>query len=569
MPWLPDETLFSYCSRFHRLSLQWRAEATSLTLFGRGRSGRAHDLPDGIDGLIERTGGQLGDASEVIRRHTVLSFYLPFLEPELAESAISAMRGTGIGSLKSKLGLMSSRFGASHPLKACPECMTEDVEHHHVAYWHLSHQLPGVWICSRHRRWLTASSCKSTGVQRFQWLLPDVAAMTQIIPSSTAVDDRLLEERLLALAEAVSAIARTPEGQRIEVELTVAAHRQVLLTKKWVEPNGRAKLDRVGYDLSAFMAPLQRVPELACLAVPAAQASGLLVYLRDTRRAKTHPLRRIALSLWLHGSWTGFDKVYGCAPPISARCAPAPSATKPKLDDPRRGAFLGKLLDSEASLSRSALEAGIDTQTGMAWAAQAGISVQRRPKQLTQELRRRLVSALRAGRSKASVAKSIGVSVQTVTNTLRTEIGLQEAWHRARFEIRRRTARASWLRLAIRYPMVGVKMLRLLEPAGYAWLYRNDRSWLVEQQAQLTPRSKGNHSQVSWDQRDLVLSSAVARVCSSLAIEMPERRIQLWRIYQRLPELKTKLRRLDQLPLTRAAIELALAYRPTGSPKLI
>jgi hypothetical protein len=43
-----------------------------------------------------------------------------------------------------------------------------------------------------------------------------------------------------------------------------------------------------------------------------------------------------------------------------------------------------------------------------------------------------------------------------------------------------------------------------------------------------------------------------------IAQEAPYKRIKLWQIYQRIPDLKTKLDRMDKLPLTQAAIRSAL-----------
>src|SRR3546814_4771453 len=46
--------------------------------------------------------------------------------------------------------LLTSRFRANHPLKACPACMTKDLDDHQTTYWRLDHQFPGVWHCPVH-----------------------------------------------------------------------------------------------------------------------------------------------------------------------------------------------------------------------------------------------------------------------------------------------------------------------------------------------------------------------------------------------------------------------------------
>src|SRR3546814_14840989 len=60
------------------------------------------------------------------------------------------MSGASVAHLKFRLGLLTSRFRANHPLKACPACMTKDLDDHQTTYWRLDHQFPGVWHCPVH-----------------------------------------------------------------------------------------------------------------------------------------------------------------------------------------------------------------------------------------------------------------------------------------------------------------------------------------------------------------------------------------------------------------------------------
>uniref|UniRef100_UPI00155DC829 TniQ family protein n=1 Tax=Chromobacterium subtsugae TaxID=251747 RepID=UPI00155DC829 len=143
---LPDETLFSWCSRYHRLAVNGADRNTCMLLFSHYRTGSAHDFPARVAVLADRLQGALGSATEIIRQRTLLPFYLPFRSKLLGLQAEQAMCGQGIGHLKFRLGLLTSGLGAAHPLKACPVCMTEDLALHGWAYWRRCHQLPGVWL---------------------------------------------------------------------------------------------------------------------------------------------------------------------------------------------------------------------------------------------------------------------------------------------------------------------------------------------------------------------------------------------------------------------------------------
>jgi hypothetical protein len=567
--WLPDETVFSLASRYHRMSAQVRASRTCQVLFGRPRGGLAHDLPDCIDSFIERTHGALGrSAEEVIRQHTILPFYLPFRSPGDATSAFAALRGPGIGSLKFRLGMLTSRFRAHHPLKACPRCLKQDVNETCVAYWHLAHQYPGVWFCMEHGEVLLESTMKSTGVGRFHWHLPDAASMVRTIARLNAsADEEALDSLLRGFAAASQSLATLPGGFHFDPKCLVRVHRARLIEAGLAGPTGRL-VPGVGSSLSVFMSTLRSVPELSALALRSDQIDSQFAYLRDPARVLTHPLRHIAHALWLYGSWGEFLEAYERQAALASQEPKEPVASRSSISspqDPRVRALLDLVRKQGFAVTRAANAVGVDVKTGMAWAAQAGMSCEHRPKKLLPELREKLVYALRRGADKANAALLLDISVETVTNVLRTEVGLHEVWMRARAESKRSGERRTWLRLIRGSPDAGMTSLRWMAPATYAWLYRNDRAWLVERSKHVPTARLGNNSSLNWGERDRELSNALLKAGADMVAEAPERRITLSRLYQRVPDVKPKLRYLHRLPLTRAAIEQAMQHRP--SPK--
>src|SRR3954471_8212909 len=110
--WLPGETLFSLVSRHHMVSCNSLSSDTCVDLFGHARNGAAHDLPGRIDQFVQRTGGRFGDAAEVLLKHTLLPYYFPFNTPQVAADAVAAMSSQSAGTLKSRLGILATRFGA-------------------------------------------------------------------------------------------------------------------------------------------------------------------------------------------------------------------------------------------------------------------------------------------------------------------------------------------------------------------------------------------------------------------------------------------------------------------------
>lgn len=564
--WLPDELLFSLASRFHSISGDPLASSTCLKLFGHARRGSQHDLPCRIDEFVFRTSGMFGSAEEIIYRHTLLPFYLPFRAPTDATDAIEAMRGDMIGSLKYRLGLLTSRFRAHHPLRACPVCMLKDRDEFGVAYWHLSHQYPGVWVCIHHFACLKEARVKANGVGRFLWHLPEEESL---LPTVQDEASESLLDLLRRLAIASRALATLSVGFTFDVERLVELYACELKERGMTTANGRIRLEEAGNDFLKVVLPLRLVPEFATLPITVEASKQQLGRLLRMPRTGTHPLRHLLVIIWLFGTWDAFWEKY-----LSRDADFQPLAN---IDDTGLiGAIPGssdldqeelvRLVTAEGySVTKAARTLGIDVMTAMAWAAKAGINTVRRPKILKPGIRERLIKDLKCGEDKETVAKRYGISVQTITTTLRTEPGLQQAWHDARFEIARVKARHDWSEAASLNPTLGIKAIRLIEPAAYAWLYRNDRQWLRYSLSQLPKIPRSNHARIEWDQRDQALAQSVRETRLRILSQAGNRKlVTLQQLYQHLPELRAKLSRLERLPLTRQAIEEAIRRKPDG-----
>lgn len=159
LSWLPDETFFSLVSRHHQLWGHARSAQTCQLIFGGPRAGTHHDLPNSLGVFAQRTSAFLGEVDSIAKERTLLKFYAAFAPASETENAVACMSSTSVAHLKLRLGILTSRFRANHPLKACPHCMKQDLRETGWAYWHLKHQFPGVWMCTTHQQPLLQSAC--------------------------------------------------------------------------------------------------------------------------------------------------------------------------------------------------------------------------------------------------------------------------------------------------------------------------------------------------------------------------------------------------------------------------
>jgi hypothetical protein len=88
-------------------------------------------------------------------------------------------------------------------------------------------------------------------------------------------------------------------------------------------------------------------------------------------------------------------------------------------------------------------------------------------------------------------------------------------------------ARAAWTKLLNAHAGIGVKVLRSMDPASCAWLYRNDRPWLTDHTpAKAREMSMLRHGAVRWDEKDRSLSVEVENAVQRLA--GADVKLQLW-----------------------------------------
>jgi hypothetical protein len=564
LDWLPGETLFSLVSRLHRFWGYSQAGQTCKVLFGHPQQGSQHDLPGRLSTFVSRTNGRYGGAPELAMTRTVLAYYRPFLSDDVMDSAVRTMSADSVAHLKLKLGILTSRFRANHPLKACPHCLREDVAKHGWSYWHLAHQHPGVWVCLAHVCWLQVSSLKATGVGRFQWVLPshaDLRAQGESMGQGCTRDVSAAQ----GMAQLVSDLV-DGRGGPYSIDILELAYQSRLSDMGWVTSGGSLRWPEIGRHYAHHIQSLRGCVDIpADMADPGKAAVQLGRIFRGARTG-THPLRHLLIIQWLFGDSHRFL--------AAMEQIGVPSRVALGVGESAQHATNGGNLviqqlrlkelvtSAEFTITGAARYLGVDVATAMSWAAKMRMSVPRRPKLLKDEVRSMAIEMLRSGADKGDVALRAGVSIQTVTRLLLTEVDLHHRWREARFQALLRRHRSTWISLVEAHGAAGTKILRAMEPVTYAWLYRNDHAWLVDHKPNpLSHRPSCRSQRVDWDARDHALSDQVRAVAYRLSQQLNGQRIKLWQIYQELPELKAKLGSLERLPLTRKALALLVSAR--------
>lgn len=557
LEWLPGETLFSLLSRQHQLSGFSVAARTSERFFGNLRAGSQHDFPNRLAFLVQRLNGQLGNLEEVASKHTLLAFYRAFMSSEECAYAIECMAGNSVAHLKLRLGILTSRFRAHHPLKACPECMQEDALKTGWAYWHLEHQYPGVWACTKHSRLLLASTLKATGVHRFQWTLPRLEELTD---GHDCNAQEVLQQRLLSMARLIESLVQTGANKPFAMSTLYLVYRDNLASRGGITRSGSLRMNEISKQFLQHAEPLRLVYEFQGLPQNTKEAFAMLGRMLRPPRTGTHPLRHIVMIDWLFDGAAHFYEA--CRSLERKKTSRVPDVVAEPKEDSRR-IELHRLLTVDKLSARAAAQAmSVDTQTVLMWARQVGLNTPTRAKKMSTALTTKVVSAFRKGVDKKEVVRQSGLSESTVNRMLLSDRDLHQAWQSARVDQARQRARQAWLAVLEPGQANGANWMRKLEPQAYAWLYRNDRDWLsAHKPTVVCVRDVAKKSAVDWSARDVQLSAEVRRVGLRLLMDNKINHLFFWQLYQHIPELKAKRLILHRLPLTRAAIEAVLKVK--------
>lgn len=558
--WRPDETLYSWCARYHRVAGSVRASQTSLRLFGHPRAGLAHDLGGRLAILVDRTGGKLGSASDLLLKHTVLGYYMTVRSSAERERWVARLATGTPGPIKSELGWLATRMGAAHPLKACESCEAEDIAQGRGPHWRRQHQLPGVWICIKHQHTLWTTPVRANGLMKTMWLLPDDIPSNQrleIVPQHIAEDTFSLWARVTAVTtELMEAAATEPIslGALAGALLTQLQQRQLAAT------SGRLRPDRLVDEYLGFVAPLSACPEAAAICV--GRSAAETTWRRMLCGQLLHPLRYVLACAWLFSCWPErmllTPQVAGAPAGEAAETTEKPHQIR-QLSSQRD--HLRQLISQGLTPSAAARQVGVDTSTALLWAAADGAVVTRKPKALDAKLRSLLIKQLGAGKPKQALAEQSGLSVVTITRVLLSTPGLKATREQTIVEERQRRARQRLESLSGKSPAAGLTEIRRRAPAEYAWLYRNDRDWLAAFTSKLSPAAVLQARRVDWSARDREFAHEVRAAAEAYLLHATRSDpfMRMTDFARLVPGLYTKLRHLERMPKTALALRSACA----------
>lgn len=558
---LKGETVYSLCSRHHRLSGSFSPATTCETLFGDVDAGGAHDFPSSIDALVNRANKRFGTLDDLVQKHTVLPIFLPFMGARNRQQLLTEFRAGHAERLHGLLGLGASSVPHGNPLRACPECMREDSEKRGVAHWHVVHQLPGVYRCVEHERPLLEFHMDREIQPR--WILPMDLRRSSVFAPGIPLLPIKGEKAVLT----VSMICTELFELRAEFSFNLERLRDVYLYQMdrvgWVDANCKIDYQAAARSFKQFASPWS---SLATLGRLISTLDGCTGFLRRFARVKAthprHPFNHALVIAWLFEDWRSFIVLYnswttGDRRSVSTRTE---NMTAVKDDCPQpafsvRTAKFLQLVHSGSSLKDAADSIGARLWKPKTWAAKLSVG---RSGKFVPKVCAELVELCQAGLQQTEIECCIKLKPGTVRAFFKLIPEMRHFWLESRKDSFKRIACQQWSAALEQSALTG-QTARKLAPQAYKWLIIHYKAYIGEARAHAGYSAKHGRN-VDWKARDLQYAQALLLAAKEFYLKNPGQKLFKKNLLSRILHIgpRLALRAENRMPRSVEAIRQAV-----------
>ena len=300
---LPDQTLYSWVTMFHRLSGNASNDRTRMQLFGSEKAGRQFHIPSHLSTFCARTHLVLGAPEQVIANTTIIPFFTRFRPTTVARDTLGMLQGENAAGVPQLLSM--GKTGPCQPLtcRHCSECAHEEKLELNFPYWHRAHQLPGVLVCHKHATPLTITPLPIGHRFLTRFIEPERGLISKS-PERCSNETKATCATLLRLAILAKDIADSPFTDGFD-HLRMRRTFEKVLNMKF--PRGTTgRLDPLMLD-SAYRDHFLDVLTLPEIQVIVCQRGMHALWcLLESIECRTHPLEWMLIIDWLFGSWDAF-----------------------------------------------------------------------------------------------------------------------------------------------------------------------------------------------------------------------------------------------------------------------
>lgn len=288
---LPDETIYGLAARIGRINGYQSDQETCEKLFGKSKLPRVADIAANFKNFSHATRNAYGEVDALARTTTSLSLFKGL---GLYDDSNYKQMGT-----IEPLGLAALSNGYPHLWRWCNCCIEEDIDTYGAPYWHRNQQLPGVFICTRHKTPLTETAVLFRMRQQY-FMHPN--ALPKTLESRKTLPSGIDADMAFNLACFVEHAAKS-EFEITDSNVPLNVITDQLKTKELVTKSGKLRKPAFIKAFHNFLENFAYIEEVAALIANQNQSylGGTL-----TSTAPSVALRRALLIYWLFGNWDLF-----------------------------------------------------------------------------------------------------------------------------------------------------------------------------------------------------------------------------------------------------------------------
>lgn len=470
---IADETLYSWCARFNKVSLILNSKTTSNILFGNSNAARRHDIQYQYINFEKNTQSLLGKAELLLNQHSMFGFYKKFLPVKLSEIISNSLLHGDNPNARTKMGLNKYPTELSMVLKHCPECLLEQSRTDSFNWWKTSHQFPTSFFCASH----------GTPLELFK--PPHYRGICNHL---YLPNDRLLNTNKLVICTEklfISGLNKISKwGYLInDINNNLAddtlrwCYLQKAMNKGWLSFDGSARTQEirdafikyygqavVNFFGREFLGDLHDVN------------SGFIAHLLRMAPSRRHPLKHILMINFLFDCSDDFLSTYhevkrDLEEGGSAVCTEKLKCNQKILID----------MVSKQGFSLNKVASSLDTSVTSAakFLDKESIIRIKKPRIVGTDQEIRLVQLLKEGLSRKDICQNLGIKASFIKDYLGCHTTLKKEWCDAYFKKQQLSHRNQLINTLNRHPDLPIKLIRRLPSNGFQWLYINDRTWLL------------------------------------------------------------------------------------------
>lgn len=553
----PDELLYSWFARYHDHSGNASSKQTMKELFGNMSSVAVVDFPNNLETFYKNIAHfNPPNINDLVTNHTMYSYYTAFQSEVMKSRAINYINNGGKpGAIHMFLGIAASTIKNWHYLRFCPSCVQQDREQYGEAYWHMSHQFPKVFYCHLHQELLHDSNIEFRNPHKHEFISAEKAEL--LSPHLVTLFSPKFEQQLKKLSDESINLIRYAKHTQIQDFTQI--YKYLMQANGYANHFGKVHQQYFTQQFKKYYGE-EFLTLVDCNFDEHSDTSWLRNIVRKHRKA-FHPVQHLLLLQFLNVSFSDLENFigkkyepFGQAPYYCLNTAAehykkrviskvaitiCTDTRKPVGTFSCDCGFVYSRRGPDVDKS-DALKVGRIKNFGPVWQAKliqlatSGFSYYR------------IAQVLECDHATVKKYISISKGKPLNINELQTDLRIQKE--------------AEWLKLIETYPDFTVAKLREMNPALYAWHYRNNRNWLKENPTRTSMKVTAN-KRVNWDKRDLETLYSVKRAIQKLyAIEKPMY-VNKSRVAKEIDKLSLLEKLLDKLPKTKAYLNKYLETR--------